>query len=99
MFALRNFRFGLHADSILVDFLHVLGSIAGRFISPPNPFKQTFGLFCHNYSFVNPSWDVFHLGVFGMTWCMFVNKGGQGSVILFVESIGFLGRIVTKLPH
>ena len=24
---------------------------------------------------------------------MFVNKGGQGSVILFLESIGFLGWI------
>ena len=27
---------------------------------------------------------------------MFVDKGGQGSVILFVESIGFLGRIINQ---
>ena len=41
----KELRFGLHADSIiLVDFLHVLGSIEGGFISSPNVFKQTFGL-------------------------------------------------------
>ena len=91
-FCFKEFRFGLHADSIvLVNFLHVLGSIEARFISAPNPFKQTLGLFCCNYSFVNPFWDVLCLGVFGMRWCVFVNKGGQGSAILFVESIGFLG--------
>ena len=34
-----------HADSIiLMDFLHVPGSIEGGFISLPNAFKQTFGL-------------------------------------------------------
>ena len=27
---------------------------------------------------------------------MFVNKGGQDSVILFVESIRFLGRIINQ---
>ena len=27
---------------------------------------------------------------------MFVNEGGQGSVILFVESIGFLGWIINQ---
>ena len=27
---------------------------------------------------------------------MFVDKGGQGSVILFVESIRFLGRIINQ---
>ena len=36
-FCLKEFRCGLHADSIvLVDFLHVLGSIEGRFISATN---------------------------------------------------------------
>ena len=60
----KELRFGLHADSVvLVDFLHVLGSIEGGFISSPNAFKQTLGLFCHNYSFVNPSRDVLRLGV------------------------------------
>ena len=57
----------MHADSVvLVDFLHVLGSIEGGFISLPNAFKQTLGLFCCNYSFVNPSRDVLRLGVFGV---------------------------------
>ena len=29
-----EFRFGLHADSIVpVDFIHILGSIEGRFVS------------------------------------------------------------------
>ena len=33
-FCFEEFRFGLHADFIvLVDFLHVLGSIEGRLIS------------------------------------------------------------------
>ena len=53
-------RFGLHADSIvLVDFLHVLGSIERGFISSPNAFKQTLGLFCRNYSLLSflPSWS------------------------------------------
>ena len=77
-----------------MDFLHVLGSINGRFVSAPNMFEQMLGLFCRNYSFVNPSWDVLRLGVYGMRWCMFVSKGGQGSMILFVESIGFLGWII-----
>ena len=58
-FFFKELRFGLHADSIVqVDFLHVLGSIERGFISLPNVFKQTLGLFCHNYSLVNPSWDV-----------------------------------------
>ena len=69
-----------------MDFLHVLGFIEGRFTSVPNPL----GLFCYNYSFVNSYLDVLCLGVFVMRWCVFVNKGGQGSVILFVQSIGFL---------
>ena len=61
---LKELRFGLHADSIvLVNFLHVLGSIEGRFVSAPNAFGQTLGLFCRNYSFVNPSRDVLHLSV------------------------------------
>ena len=52
-FCFKKLRFGLHADSIvLVDFLHVLRSIEMRFISAPNLFKQTLGLFCHNYSFI-----------------------------------------------
>ena len=87
-FCFKEFRFGLHADFIVVvDFLHVLGSIQGRFISAPNTFKQTLGLFCRNYSFVSPSWDVLRLGIFGVWWCMFVDKGGQGSMILFIESV------------
>ena len=52
-FCFKELKFGLHADSVvLVDFLHVLGSIEGGFISSTNAFKQTLGLFCHNYSFV-----------------------------------------------
>ena len=35
----------------------MLGSIEGGFISAPNMFKQTLGLFCRNYRFVNPSSD------------------------------------------
>ena len=31
--------------------------------------------------------------MFGMKWCMFVNKGGQGGAILFVESISIVGRV------
>ena len=66
-FCLKEFRFGLHADSIvLVDFLHVLRSIEGRFVSAPNPFEQMLALFCRNYSSVNPSWDVLRLGVFSV---------------------------------
>ena len=53
--------------------------------------EQMFGFVCCNYSFVNPSRDVLHLGVLSMRWCMFVNKSGQGSVILFVGNISFLG--------
>ena len=61
-FRFKELRFGLHADSIiLVDFLYVSGFVEGGFISSPNAFKQTFGLFCCNYSVVNPSWDVFAL--------------------------------------
>ena len=57
----------MHADSVvLVDFLHVLRSIEVRFISAPNPFEQMLGFFCHNYSLGNTSWDVLHLGMFGM---------------------------------
>ena len=94
-FCFKKFGFVLHADSVvLVDFLHVLRSTEVRFISMPNPFEQTLGLFCRNYSFINPSWDVLHLGMFGMKWCMFVNKGGQGGVILFVESISIFGWVV-----
>ena len=40
-FCFKEFIFGLRADSIvLVDFLHALGSIEGRFISAPNQFEQ-----------------------------------------------------------
>ena len=64
-FRFKELRFGLHAVSIiLMDFLHVPGSIEGGFISSPNAFKQTFGLFCRNYSVVNPTWDVLCLGMF-----------------------------------
>ena len=53
-FCFKEFKFGLHADSIvLVNFLHVLGSIEGRFISLPYAFKQTLGLICHNYCVIN----------------------------------------------
>ena len=63
----KELRFGLHVDSIiLMNFLHVPGSIEGGFISSPNAFKQTFGLFCCNYSVVNPSWDVLCLGMFSV---------------------------------
>ena len=31
--------------------------------------------------------------MFGMWWYMFVDKVGQGSVILFIESVSFLGWI------
>ena len=66
-FRFKELRFGLHADSIiLMDFLHILGSIEGECISSPNAFKQTFGLFCRNYSVVNPSWDVLCLGMFSV---------------------------------
>ena len=71
-----KFKFGLHADSIvLVDFLHILGCIISRFFSAPDAFEQTLGLFCHYYGFADISWNVLHLGVFGMKWCMFVDKG------------------------
>ena len=60
-FCFKELRFGLPADSmLLVDFLQVLGSIEGGFISSPNGFKQRRGLFCCNFGFVNPSWDVLH---------------------------------------
>ena len=63
-FCFKELRFGLHADYVvLVDFLHVLGSIEGGFISSPNEFKQTLGLLSRNYRFINPSWDVLRLGV------------------------------------
>ena len=53
-FYYKEFRFGLHADSlVLVDILHVLESTEGRFTSAPNVLEQT--LFCGNYSFINPS--------------------------------------------
>ena len=66
-FFFEEFRFGLHADLIVrVDFLHVLGSIEGRFISVPDTFKQTLGLLCRNYHFISPSWDVLRLGIFGV---------------------------------
>ena len=94
-FCFKEFRFSLNADYVvLVDFLHVIGSIEGRHISAPNVFEQTLDLFCRNYSFINPTWDVLCLCVFGMRWCMFVNLGGQGRVIMFVESKGFLGKII-----
>ena len=63
----KEFRFGLHADSVvLVDFLHVLGSIEGRFVSAPDAFKQMLGLFCHYYGVVDQSLNVLCLGVFGI---------------------------------
>ena len=77
-----------------MNFLHVLGSIEGRFVSAPNAFEQTLGLFCCNYRFVIPSWDVLRLGVFDMRWCMFVDKVGQGGVALFIESVSILGWII-----
>ena len=94
-FCYKKFRFGLHADSVvLVDFLHVLRSIEMRFIFAPNPFKQMLGLFGHNYSFVHPSWDVLRLSMFGMKWCVLVNKGGQVGVIFFIESINIFRRVI-----
>ena len=82
--------FCLHADSVvLVDFLHVLRSIEVRFISAPNPFEQTLGFLCRNYSFINP-----FLSMFGMKWCVFVSKSGQSGTILFLESINILERVV-----
>ena len=51
-------------------------------------------LFLRHYSFVNSSWNVLSLGVFGLRGCVFVNKGGQHSVILFEENISFLGWII-----
>ena len=52
-FRFKELRFGLHADSIiLMDFLHVPGSIEGGFISSPNAFKQRFGLFLLLYESV-----------------------------------------------
>ena len=75
-FGIKEFRFGLHADSIvLVDFLHALESIEGRFVSAPDGFQKMLGLFCHHYGFIYPSWNVLCFGVLGMRWCMFVNKG------------------------
>ena len=83
-----------------MDFLHVLGSIEGSFVSAPDAFEQMLGLFCCSYSFteclvsfaaLTASQNVLHLGVFGMRWCMFVDKGQQGTVILHVQSISFLG--------
>ena len=66
-FCSKEFRFGLVVDPIvLVDFLHVLGSIEGSFVSVPDAFEQTLGLFCHYYHFVDQSWNVHHLGMFGM---------------------------------
>ena len=70
-FCFKELRFGVHADSIvLVDFLHVPGSVEGEFISSLNAFKQTLGLFCRNYSFVNPSQDVLRLCVFYSGACL-----------------------------
>ena len=86
-FCLKEFRFGLHANSIvLVDFLHVSGSIEGRFTSAPNPFERTLGLFVAITVLSTHPGNLLCLGVFRMRWCVFVNKGGQGSVILFVKS-------------
>ena len=40
-FCFKELRFVLHADSIiLMNFLHVPGSIEGGFISLPNVFKR-----------------------------------------------------------
>ena len=40
-FCFKEFRFGLNADfNVLVEFLHVLGSIEGGFISAPNTLKR-----------------------------------------------------------
>ena len=36
------------------------------------------------------------LGVFGVQLSMFVDKGEQGGVILFVESIRFFGWIINQ---
>ena len=94
-FCSKEFRFGLYADSIVLgDFLHVLGSIEGRFVSASNVFKQTLGLFCCYYGFVDPPWIILPLCMFGIKWCLFVDKGRQGRVILLVQSVSFLGRIV-----
>ena len=34
--------------------------------------------------------------MFGVWWSMFVNKGRQGGVILFVDSSRFFGRIINQ---
>ena len=61
-FCFKEFKFGLHAESIvLVDFLHVLGFIEGRFISAPNAFKQMLGLFCEITVSLTQPWMYFIL--------------------------------------
>ena len=93
-FCFKEFRFGLHADSIvLMNFLHALGSIECTFVSGPDAFKQTLGLFCCYYAFIYPSWNVLSLGMFSVRWCIFVNKSRQGRMVLVVQSIGFFWRI------
>ena len=77
----------------MADFLHVLGSIEGRFDSVPDAFEQMLGLFCSYSGFIDPSWNVLHFGMFGLRWYMFVDKGQLGRVVLLVESIGILGWI------
>ena len=42
------------------------GTACTGFMCSSNAFKQTLGVFFHNYGFVNPSQDVLHLGVFGV---------------------------------
>ena len=66
-FLFKELRFGLRADSIiLMNFLHVPGSFEGGFISLPNSFKQTLGIFCCNCDIVNPPWNVLCLGMFSV---------------------------------
>ena len=93
-FCFKKFGFGLHADSVvLVDFLHVLSSVEMRFISAPNPLEQKLGLL-PQLQLRQPTLGCTSPGyVWYEVVCVF-NKGGQGGVILFIESISILRRVV-----
>ena len=75
-----NFGFGLHVDSVVVV----------NFLHVLRSVEVRF------ISVPNPFEQTLRLGMFGMKWCVFVNKGGQGGVILFIESISILRRVVIR---
>ena len=54
--------------------MHVLRSIEGGFIPPPNAYTQMFDLFGHYFTFIYPSWDILGFDVFGVRWSVFVNQ-------------------------